>query len=191
MSICWHGQARVNNRGAKCFASFSYSQQPAGYVQIRQRLLNMHKPRRRHPATTRHLRLRRLARLLRQLLSAVLPVVPRSARSVGLSAAMRAREPRSGRRSVVLRQQLAEAPPALLAHVIDQRETGMKLTSTAIAIFGMAAFSGQLAAQDPAPSDAKVASTKWNVERVRCSDLLATSDEDPGDVDSKSRITVR
>jgi hypothetical protein len=79
---------------------------------------------------------------------------------------------------VVLRQQLAEAPPALLAHVIDQRETGMKLTSTAIAIFGMAAFSGQLAAQDPAPSDAKVASTKWNVERVRCSDLRAASDED-------------
>jgi hypothetical protein len=183
VSICWHGPARVNNRGAKCFASFSYSQQPAGYAQIRQRLLNMHKPHHRRPAITRHprlrhLRLRRLARLLRQLLSAVLPVVPLSAQLAALSAAMRARAPRSGLRSVALRQLLAEAPPALLAHVIDQRETGMKLTSPAIAIFGIAAFSGQLAAQDPAPSDAKVASTKWNVERVRCSDLLAASDED-------------
>ena len=34
------------------------------------------------------------------------------------------------------------------------------------------------AAPAPAPSDAKVAPHKWNVERVRCSDLLAASDDD-------------
>ncbi len=54
----------------------------------------------------------------------------------------------------------------------------MKLAIIAVTIFYLAAFTGPLAAQQPAPSDAKVASTKWNVERVRCSDLLAASDDD-------------
>jgi len=30
----------------------------------------------------------------------------------------------------------------------------------------------------PAPSDAQIAPRKWNVERVRCSDLLAAADDD-------------
>lgn len=30
----------------------------------------------------------------------------------------------------------------------------------------------------PAPSDAQIAPGKWNVERVRCADLLGASDED-------------
>ena len=30
----------------------------------------------------------------------------------------------------------------------------------------------------PAPSDAQIAPGRWNVERVRCSDLLSASDED-------------
>lgn len=30
----------------------------------------------------------------------------------------------------------------------------------------------------PAPSDAQIAPGRWNVERVRCSDLLRASDED-------------
>ena len=34
------------------------------------------------------------------------------------------------------------------------------------------------AAPAPAPSDARVAPGRWNVERVRCSDLLGASDED-------------
>jgi HdeA/HdeB family len=34
------------------------------------------------------------------------------------------------------------------------------------------------AAPPPAPSDARVAPGRWNVERVRCSDLLGASDED-------------
>jgi hypothetical protein len=54
----------------------------------------------------------------------------------------------------------------------------MKLSTIAIAIVCIAAFSAPLAAQQPAPSDAKVAPTKWNVDRVRCSDLLAASDDD-------------
>lgn len=54
----------------------------------------------------------------------------------------------------------------------------MNFASLAVVIFCTAAFAGQLAAQEPAQSEAKVASTKWNVERVRCSDLLAASDDD-------------
>jgi HdeA/HdeB family len=59
----------------------------------------------------------------------------------------------------------------------------MKLASGAVVIFCVAAFAGQLAAQQPAPppaapSDAQVAPKKWDVERVRCSDLLAASDDD-------------
>ena len=34
------------------------------------------------------------------------------------------------------------------------------------------------AATAPAPSDAQVAPGRWNVDRVRCSDLLGASDED-------------
>jgi hypothetical protein len=104
-------------------------------------------------------------------------VVPRLARSVVLLAAMRARAPRSGRQSAALLQPLAEAPPVVLAHVTDQKE-GMKLTSVVAAIFCSASFWGQLAAQQPAPPDAKGTSTTWDVERVRCSDLLAASDDD-------------
>jgi hypothetical protein len=54
----------------------------------------------------------------------------------------------------------------------------MKLASLAVAIFCTAAFAGPLAAQESPQSDAKVAATKWQVERVRCSDLLAASDDD-------------
>ena len=36
------------------------------------------------------------------------------------------------------------------------------------------------AAPVPAPSGAQVAPGRWNVERVRCSDLLGASDEDRG-----------
>jgi len=143
----------------------------------------MRKPRHRHPAITRHLRLqhhlrRRHVPPSRQVRSAALVEGPRSARSVVLSAAMRGKAPRLGLRSVALLQPPAEVPPALLAPVIDQRENGMKLTRVAVAIFCIAAFGGQLAAQQTAPSDAKVAPTKWDVERVRCSDLLAASDDD-------------
>jgi HdeA/HdeB family len=146
-------------------------------VQIRQWRLNMRKPRRRHPVLTRHHRRRHLVLRLRQRLSAALRVAPRSAPSAALSAAMRVREPRSGLRSVALHQLPAEVPPVLQVHVID-KEHSMKPVSIAIAILCIAAFGGQLAAQQPAPSDAKVASTKWEVERVRCSDLLAASDDD-------------
>ena len=54
----------------------------------------------------------------------------------------------------------------------------MKFASVAVAIFCLAAFAGPLAAQESPRSDAKVAPTKWNVDRVRCSDLLAASDDD-------------
>lgn len=54
----------------------------------------------------------------------------------------------------------------------------MKLASIAVAILCMAAFAGRLAAQESGESEAKLAATKWNVERVRCSDLLAASDDD-------------
>jgi hypothetical protein len=83
-----------------------------------------------------------------------------------------------GLQLVALLQPPVGAPPVVLAHVTDQKEGGMKLTSVAVAIFCSASFGGQLAAQQPAPPDAKVAPTKWDVERVRCSDLLAASDDD-------------
>lgn len=54
----------------------------------------------------------------------------------------------------------------------------MRLASAAISIVCIAAFAGHLSAQESPRSDAKVASTKWNVERVLCSDLLAASDDD-------------
>lgn len=54
----------------------------------------------------------------------------------------------------------------------------MKLASVAVAISCIAGFAGGVAAQDAPRSDAKVAATKWNIERVRCSDLLAASDDD-------------
>ena len=54
----------------------------------------------------------------------------------------------------------------------------MRLASVAIAIFCLAAFVGRLAAQGSPQSEARVGSTKWDVERVRCSDLLAASDDD-------------
>ena len=94
------------------------------------------------------------------------------------SAAMQARAPRWGRQSAALLLPLAEAPPVVLAHVTDQKESGMKLASVAVAIFCSVSFGGEPAAQQPAPPDAKGTSTKWNVERVRCSDLLAASDDD-------------
>jgi HdeA/HdeB family protein len=70
-----------------------------------------------------------------------------------------------------------------------------KLASVAIVILFIAASAGQPHAQSPsiapapskpsmaaappsAPSDAQVAPGQWNVERVRCSDLLAAADED-------------
>jgi hypothetical protein len=53
----------------------------------------------------------------------------------------------------------------------------MKLASIAIALC-LAALPGPLAAQEHAPSDAQVAPKKWDVERVRCSDLLHASDDD-------------
>jgi hypothetical protein len=66
-----------------------------------------------------------------------------------------------------------------------------KLASLAVATFCVAASAGVSVAQAqstapstpsgttaPAPSDAQVAPQKWNVERVRCSDLLAASDDD-------------
>jgi hypothetical protein len=108
----------------------------------------------------------------------VLPVVRRLVRLAVPSAAMRERAPRSALRSAALLRPRAEVPPALLVHVIEQKESDMKLASIAVAIFCIAAFAGRLAAQESPRSDAKVASTKWNVERVRCSDLLAASDDD-------------
>jgi hypothetical protein len=53
----------------------------------------------------------------------------------------------------------------------------MKLASVAVALC-LAAFAGPLAAQEHTPSDAQVAPKKWDVERVRCSDLLHASDDD-------------
>jgi hypothetical protein len=53
----------------------------------------------------------------------------------------------------------------------------MKLASVAIALC-LAAFAGPLAAQEHTPSDAQVAPKKWDVERVRCADLLHASDDD-------------
>jgi HdeA/HdeB family protein len=70
-----------------------------------------------------------------------------------------------------------------------------KLASLAVAILFVGASAGQPHAQSPliapapskpsvaaapptAPSDAQVAPGQWNVERVRCSDLLAAADED-------------
>ena len=53
----------------------------------------------------------------------------------------------------------------------------MKLASVAIALC-LAAFAAPLAAQEHTPSDAQVAPKKWDVERVRCSDLLHASDDD-------------
>jgi len=68
-----------------------------------------------------------------------------------------------------------------------------KLASIAVIAFCMAASAGEAAAQAqptappaappaaataPGASDAKIAPKKWNVERVRCSDLLAASDDD-------------
>jgi hypothetical protein len=54
-----------------------------------------------------------------------------------------------------------------------------------VASAGEAAAQAQSTAPTPptppvaaAPSDAQVAPHKWNVERVRCSDLLAASDDD-------------
>jgi len=54
----------------------------------------------------------------------------------------------------------------------------MKLGRIAVTLFCAAASAAQPAAQQPAPSDAKVAATTWDVERVRCSDLLAAADDD-------------
>lgn len=54
----------------------------------------------------------------------------------------------------------------------------MKLANLGVAIFCITVSAGQVAAQDASRSDAKVAATKWNVDRVRCSDLLAASDDD-------------
>ena len=54
----------------------------------------------------------------------------------------------------------------------------MKLARVAVAVFCIAGFAARLAAQEPAAPDAKVGASKWDVERVRCSDLLAASDED-------------
>jgi hypothetical protein len=112
------------------------------------------------------------------LFFAVPVVVPRSARSVVRSAAMQARAPRSGRRSVASPGPPAEAPPAPPAHVTDEEENGMTLTRIALAVVCSAAFAGPLAAQQSGTSDAKVAPTKWAVERVRCSDLLSAADDD-------------
>jgi hypothetical protein len=133
---------------------------------------------RRRPAITRLLRLRRHAPPLRRRLCVALPVVRPSARSAVRSAAMPEREPRSGLLSAASLQRPAAGPPALPAHVIDREENGMKLAIIGVTTFCIAAFTGPLAAQQPAPSDAKVGSTKWNIERVRCSDFLAASDDD-------------
>jgi hypothetical protein len=54
----------------------------------------------------------------------------------------------------------------------------MKPAGFAVAVICTAMCAGQLAAQQTAPSGAQVAPTKWDVERVRCSDLLAASDDD-------------
>ena len=131
----------ASNRGVKCFALSSCSARPAGYVQPRQ-VRNIRSPGHRHPGLTRRLRLRRHVIRLRELPSAVPVVVPRLARSVVLSAAMRARAPRSGRQSAGSLLPLAEAPPVVLAHVTDQKESGMKLTSVAVVIFCGASFGG-------------------------------------------------
>jgi hypothetical protein len=54
----------------------------------------------------------------------------------------------------------------------------MKLESFAVAAFLLVVFAGPLSAEENAPSDAQVAPKKWEVARVRCSDLLHASDED-------------
>jgi HdeA/HdeB family len=108
--------------------------------------------------------------------------VPRVARrwvlSAVLSAAMQERAPRSALRSAALRRPRAEVPRALPARVIEQKESPMKLASVAVGILCIAAFAGQLAAQESPRAKAKGAAAKWNIERVRCSDLLAASDDD-------------
>jgi HdeA/HdeB family len=104
-------------------------------------------------------------------------------------------------RSAASVRQPAADPPAHRAPVIELfaeteisgKEATMRhqLASVAIAAFCMAASAGGFAAQAQsttpgappvttaaAPSDAQVAPNKWNVERVRCSDLLAASDDD-------------
>jgi hypothetical protein len=90
----------------------------------------MRKPRHRHPAITRHLRLHHLRHRhvppSRQVRYAELVEVLRSAQLVVLSAAMRGKAPRLGLLSVALLQPPAEVPPALLAPVIDQRDNGAR-----------------------------------------------------------------
>lgn len=54
-----------------------------------------------------------------------------------------------------------------------------KLTVAALAAFIVAAHAVQpAAAASASPSDAKVAPGKWDVTRVRCSDLLNAADDD-------------
>jgi hypothetical protein len=48
--------------------------------------------------------------------------------------------------------------------------------AAAIATIGVAAYAQELS--KPAPSDAKVAPGKWEVEHVLCSDLLGATDDD-------------
>src|SRR5690348_7836185 len=91
---------------------------------------------------------------------------------------MQERAPRSAPRSAALLRPRAEVPRAPPVPVIERKESDMKLASVAVAIFCVAAFAGRVAAQESPRSDAKVGSTKWSVERVRCSDLLAASDDD-------------
>jgi hypothetical protein len=50
--------------------------------------------------------------------------------------------------------------------------------AAALAIIGVAAFAPGLSTSPAAESDAKVTPGKWEIERVRCSDLLAADDDD-------------
>src|SRR6185437_489947 len=68
--------------------------------------------------------------------------------------------------------------PRLRRMLLIGRVSGMKLAIITATIFCISAFTGSVAAQQVAAPDAKVGPTKWNVERVRCADLLAASDDD-------------
>jgi hypothetical protein len=50
--------------------------------------------------------------------------------------------------------------------------------AVALAAIGIAAFAQEFPLPAAAQSDAKVAPGKWEIERVRCSDLLGADDED-------------
>jgi len=52
----------------------------------------------------------------------------------------------------------------------------MVVTAAVIAAIGVVAYAQELS--KTAPSDAKIAPGKWEVERVLCSDLLSATDDD-------------